>query len=374
MRALIVAVGTRGDVQPALALAEALIGRGHGVRMCTSPGFVDAARALGVDARPMGVEMRPGAPPPPPGLDLITDQFDTVGAAAPGCDVILGANAHQYAGPSIAEALGIPCITAVYAPVVVPNASLAPPGPDQPGTVAERWDAQRAAWNARARDRIAENRGRLGLSGIDDVLGHVLTRPTWLAADPVLAPMPPADVPVETVGAWFTPGAAPLPEDVRAFVETGDPPVYVGFGSMPAAPALAVAALDAARALGRRLILARGWSALDAPSAPDCLVVDAVDHDALFPHVAAAVHHGGAGTVHTAARAGVPQLVVPMYSDQFYWAGRVEALGIGARATPADLADGLHAVLACAGRAAEVRSALGDSGVSGTVDRLEALA
>src|SRR3954469_13289178 len=124
MRALLAAVGTRGDVQPALALALELRKLGHAVRLCISPNFVDCAKSLGLEAVPMGVEMRmpakgSGITPQltPEELrrvraslpDLITDQFKTLADAAEGCDVILGANAHQYAAPSIAERLGIGC-------------------------------------------------------------------------------------------------------------------------------------------------------------------------------------------------------------------------------------------------------------------------
>src|SRR5262245_30837300 len=143
MRVLLAAVGTRGDVQPAIALALELRKRGHGVRLCISPNFVDWAKSFGLEAVPMGVEMRApprksGAPAPtlsPEELrrlresmpDLITDQFDTIGAAVEGCDVIVGCNAHQYAAPSIAERLGLGCVTAVYAPVSLPSPDFAPP-------------------------------------------------------------------------------------------------------------------------------------------------------------------------------------------------------------------------------------------------------
>ena len=139
MRVLLAAVGTRGDVHPAVALALELKNRGHAVRMCISPNFVDWANQLGLDARPMGVEMRAparGAGPPRTLTaeelrklresmpDLITDQFETIGAAVEGCDVIVGANAHQYAAPSLAELNGIACVTAVYAPNSLPSAEL----------------------------------------------------------------------------------------------------------------------------------------------------------------------------------------------------------------------------------------------------------
>ena len=258
MRALLAAVGTRGDVQPALALALELRKLGHAVRLCISPNFVDWAKSLGLEAVPMGVEMRmpaqrSGATPKltPEELrrlresmpDLITDQFETIGDAADGCDVIVGANAHQYAAPSIAEHAGIGCVTAVYAPVALPSPDLAPP--PTPGQAAdattrasieEQWRNTAKVWNERALERINHNRDRLGMAPIDDVLDYVLTDHTWLAADATLAPVPatPGRKIFQT-GTWVLADDTPLSADVDAFLEGGEPPILVGFGSMPAA-------------------------------------------------------------------------------------------------------------------------------------------
>src|SRR5262245_43514878 len=169
MRALLAAVGTRGDVQPALALALELRKLGHAVRLCISPNFVEWAKSLGLEALPMGVEMRMPAQRagPIPTLtpeelrrlresmpDLVKDQFETIGAAAAGCDVIVGANAHQYAAPSIAKREGIGCVTAVYAPVALPSPDLAPPptpgqtaGEATAGSIEERWRNVAKVWN-----------------------------------------------------------------------------------------------------------------------------------------------------------------------------------------------------------------------------------
>jgi len=354
MRVLLSAVGTRGDVQPALALALELRDLGHGVRLCISPNFVDGARSLGLDARPMGVEMRmpargAGAPVTltPDALrrlresmpDLVTDQFETLASAVDGCDVIVGANAHQYAAPSIAEHAGIGCVTAVYAPVALPSPDLAPPPPtgqtwDDPAlsSIDARWRHVAASWNERARERINQNRARLGMAPIDDVLDYVLTDHTWLAADAVLAPKPatPGRV-VRQTGAWVLADNRPLPDELDAFLEQGEPPVFVGFGSMPATAADGHMVISAIRALGRRVIVSRGWADLElADAAPDGVEVGDVSHGLLFPRVAAVVHHGGAGTTAAAARAGVPQVITPMFGDQFYWGGRVAELGIGA--------------------------------------------
>ena len=252
MRALLAAVGTRGDVQPALALALELRRLGHAVRLCISPNFVDWAKSLGLEAVPMGVEMRmpsrkSGAMPTltPEELrrlresmpDLITNQFETIGAAAAGCDVIVGGNAHQYAAPSIAEHAGIGCVTAVYAPVALPSPDLVPP--PTPGqtidpvhtTIEEMWRNVAKAWNERALDRINRNRGRLGMDPIDDVLEYVLTDHTWLAADAALASVPstPGRQVFQT-GTWVLADRTPLPADLEAFLGSGEPPIFGGFG------------------------------------------------------------------------------------------------------------------------------------------------
>ena len=131
-------------------------------------------------------------------------------------------------------------------------------------------------------------------------------------------------------GAWILPDERPLPPELEAFLEAGEPPLYLGFGSIRAPQGLSTAALAAARALGRRLIVSRGWADLaPADEGPDCLTIDEVNQQLLFRRVAAVVHHGGAGTTTAAARAGVPQVVIPQHYDQHYWAKRVCDLRIG---------------------------------------------
>ena len=141
----------------------------------------------------------------------------------------------------------------------------------------------------------------------------------------------PADLDVVQTGAWILPDERPLPAELEAFLNAGPPSVYAGFGSMRAPKDIARVAIEAIRAQGRRVLLARGWAGL-APidDEDDCFAVGEVNQQALFGRVAAVVHHGGAGTTTTAARAGAPQVVVPQWADQPYWASRVADLGIGA--------------------------------------------
>ncbi|HEX7237634.1 MAG TPA: glycosyltransferase [Gammaproteobacteria bacterium] len=401
MRALLAAVGTRGDVQPAVALALELRKLGHEVRLCISPNFVEWAKGLGLDARPMGVEMRAPArgAGPPRALsaeelrklresmpDLITDQFETIGAAVEGCAVIVGANAHQYAAPSIAERNGIGCVTAVYAPSSVPSLQLAPPPtPGQAeGTqlgIEQRWRNTKKAWNDRSLERVNDNRRRLGLGEIDDVLEYTLTDHTWLAADAALATVPatPGRKILQT-GAWVLRDRTPLSAELEAFLDSGDSPIFVGLGSMPAAADVSRPLIGATRAVGRRTLVSRGWAGLDViDEAGDCLAIGEVSHELLFPRVAAVVHHGGAGTTAAAARAGIPQVVTPMFGDQPYWAGRVVDLGLGAAVsygaiTEESLANALRHALdpAVARRARELAAQLRSDGAAVAARELEA--
>ena len=158
------------------------------------------------------------------------------------------------------------------------------------------------------------HRASIGLPPVDDVRDYIFTDHPWLAADPILGPwQEPADLDVVQTGAWILPDERPLPAELEAFLDAGTPPVYVGFGSMRSVPKdIARVAIEAIRAQGRRVLVARGWADLALiDDRDDCFVVGEVNQQALFGRVAAVVHHGGAGTTTTAARAGAPQVVVP---------------------------------------------------------------
>ena len=183
---------------------------------------------------------------------------------------------------------------------------------------------------------INRNRASAGLPPVTDVQSHIFTGRPWLAADPTLGPWTEtADLDVVQTGAWILPDQRPLPKDLEAFLDAGEPPVYFGFGSMRAPQDLSQSMITAARALGRRAIVSRGWAGVTLPDdEPDCLSIGEVNLQALFSRVAAVVHHGGAGTTTIAAQAGAAQVVVPQIYDQHYWAKRVHHLGIGTAHAP----------------------------------------
>lgn len=356
MRILLSTIGSRGDVQPLVALGLQLKTQGQDVQLCTPPDFRDWIESLGLPVTPIGPEVRSTAKARPPATSLPTPeqrrqmmeatvitQFETIGAAARNCDVIVGATALQLAAPSIAENLSIPYFFAAYCPVVLPSPHHAPPVlamlGDKPAPVMADYgplwaqDAQR--WNDQWSAMLNSQRAKIGLPPVDDVRSYILTKQPWLAADQTLGPWPdPHDQAVFQTGAWILPDERPLSAELEAFLDAGDPPIYFGFSSLRAPENFSRVMIETARALGRRAIISRGWADLSLiDNEPDCLAIGEANLQALFKRVAAVVNHGGAGTITLAAQAGAPQVVIPQHYDQPYWAQRVQQLGIGAAHT-----------------------------------------
>jgi vancomycin aglycone glucosyltransferase len=274
----------------------------------------------------------------------VTAQFETVSAAAQGCDIVVAATALQIAARSVAEKMGVPYVFVAYCPIVLPSVHHSPPAlpplPGQPPAPAttdnrELWAQDAERFNGLFGAVLNSHRASLGLGHVSDLRSHIFGDQPWLASDPTLAPWPDRGDTVVQTGAWILPDERPLPVELEEFLESGEPPVYFGFGSIRAPQGLSNAMVDSARALGRRAIVSRGWADLSlTDNADDCLSIGDVNLQALLTRVAAAVHHGGAGTTTTAAMAGAPQVVIPQVYDQHYWAQRVQDLGIGAAHAP----------------------------------------
>jgi vancomycin aglycone glucosyltransferase len=350
MRVLLSTIGSRGDVQPLVALAIQLRAFGHEARLCVPPDFQEWIDGLGIPVTPLGPELRTltaTMPSAPPSLErrrqlaegTVATQFETIGAAARGCDVIVAATAIQVAARSVAELEGIPYVFAAYSPPVLPSPHHAPPPLPMPGQMPapaavdnrELWarDAQR--FNDTFLIALNARRAAAGLAAVSDVRSHMFTDRPWLAADPTLAPWPdPADQAVVQTGAWILRDERPLSPELEAFLDAGGAPVFFGFGSTRAPQDPSAAMIRAARAVGRRAIVSRGWADLSlVDGEADCLAIGEVNVLALFKRVAAVVHHGGAGTTTAATLSGAPQVVVPQRYDQHYFARRVHDLGIG---------------------------------------------
>ncbi|KOU15577.1 glycosyl transferase [Streptomyces sp. WM6372] len=355
MRVLLMAYGSRGDVEPMVGLAAQLRARGTEVRMCAPPDFAELLDRAGIPLAPIGAPVRPvvtgavtgTAPMPAQGLPqraaaMVATTYEAVAAAAGGCDAIVATGLFPAAAGarSVAEGLGIPYAFVAYFPTYLPSPHHRPferPGRPFPPDVTDNralWDLDVENMNVLFGTGLNAHRESVGLPPVDDFRRYVLTDRPLLASDPVLSPWPrPAELDVVQTGAWFRPDEGTLPAELEAFLDAGTPPVYVGFGSIPMRDAedVARAAIEAVRAQDRRVLVSGGWADLSLiDDRDDCFSVGEVNHHALFPRVAAVVHHGGAGTTTTAARAGAPQVVVAQMADQPYWAGRVADLGIGA--------------------------------------------
>lgn len=355
MQVLLSSIGSRGDVQPILALGLELQALGYRARLCVAPNFKEWVESYGLECVPIGPDLKkmtggtvPGKPVLPFSKEQlqqladqsVRDQFQVIGEAARDCDLIVAATALQFAARSIAEAQNIPYVFAAYCPAVLPSSKYPPPhmGGHHSFSLSEEANLQLWKENEESFQKFGmalnEERAKIGQGPVRGVQRYMFTDRPWLAADPVLAPaFPLAGMEVLQTGAWMLSDPTPLPDELENFLSDGAPPVYLGFGSMRASDQTAQMLLEAARALGLRSILSEGWAGLtpsDAERGDDCLSIGDVSHEKLFPRTAAIVHHGGAGTTHTAARAGRAQVIIPHNYDQFYWAHRVQQLGVGA--------------------------------------------
>ncbi|OBG72409.1 MULTISPECIES: glycosyltransferase [unclassified Mycobacterium] len=352
MRVLLSTYDSRGGVEPLAGLALQLQARGVEVLVCAPPDeeFATLLGDVGVPLAPFGEPLRAMKTGPLPSeedlrrhLDgLIAVQFDTVATAAAGCDALVstGFPPVSAAVRSVAEAIGADYVYASYQPTILPSPHFPPPayanGAFPVGLIDHRvlWQVDAQSMQTLFGAVLNGHRAAIGLPPVDNVRDYGITGRPWLAVDPTLGPWQrPSDIEVVQTGAWLLPDRRPLAPDLTAFLDAGEAPVYVGFGSMPmrASRDVAQVAIEAVRAQGRRVVLAQGWADL-APvdDSDDCFAVGEVNQQALFARVAAVVHHGGAGTTTTAARAGAPQVLIPQGADQPYWAGRVTRLGIGA--------------------------------------------
>lgn len=350
MQVVLATYGTRGDVEPMVALAGELRAAGASVLLVAPPDdeFREVLDRADVETIGFARSWRSWeaaettAKERVPSVQEFVDghfgaTYDVLAQAARGADVLVATGMLHFVAGTVAELAGVPQHFVVFA------SSLLEPKPYQP-LVREPIDVRRAA---------------LGLGPVRDPQRYLLTERPWLASDALLDP--PRDLPgddglllraAERFGAWILPDRRPLPDELAAFLAAGPPPVYVGFGSMRVPHEAAIATIDAVRGAGRRVVVGRGWAKLDALAAgsEDAIAVDEVNQQALFARCAAVIHHGGAGTTHAAARAGVPQVVVPQIADQPHWGNRIAELGCGAvlpepTPTPSSVGDSLAAAL-----------------------------
>jgi UDP:flavonoid glycosyltransferase YjiC (YdhE family) len=359
-----------GDTQPFVSLAARFKQQGHTVRLAARPDFAELAASYDIDFAPLGNPykslLRSEEVATAIGSGnmlkmLIKQASDSKqrkafldGLDADAMRAVEGAEAIIYKSSwipfySIAEKLGVPSASAMFMPLTRTRSFpsfLIGKGKDR-GTMINSlfWRlTEQFIWQV---SRNFDNKMRRELLGLSPLpfwgpSARQLERtPLYYAYSPCLIPRP-ADWPdrIHVTGFWFSdppPGWTP-PSDLVAFLESGPPPVYVGFGSMPSGSAEATLKLilKALELSDQRGVLLSGWAGIgEERKLPEyAFGVQSVPHRWLFPRMSAVVHHGGAGTTGAGLRAGVPSIVTPFVADQPNWAGRIEALGVGPRAIP----------------------------------------
>lgn len=366
MQIVIIALGSRGDVQPYVALGKGLRAAGHAVRLMTHDAFESLVTAHGLEfwiARGnvqevaeseemrallekgnfLAISAYTAKAAQKAAMEWATDGL----AACAGADLLIAGIGGLFMGLSLAEKLNLPLIQAYVTPFsptrAFAGALLPRPVPAWLNRLSHHtvrqimWQGSRTADNL-VRQQVLD----LPKAPFWGPYGSGQTRklPILYGFSPsVIAP--PTDWPGEAqvTGAWFLPMGVDWspPSNLVDFLEAGPPPVYIGFGSMTnRRPAETTAIVTTALAkIGQRAVLLSGWGGLQAENLPDTIfMLDAVPHDWLFPRMMAVVHHGGAGTTAAGLRAGVPSVIVPFFADQPFWGNRVADLGVGPRPIP----------------------------------------
>ena len=366
MNIFIVTLGSRGDVQPYVALGKGLKTAGHTVTLCTSSSFepiisehgltygymnnglmdlmesdeardamenmtnpwewIKAARSLWKRAGPLQQA-------------LLNDSWQSAQEANP--DLIIF-HPKTFGGVHFGEKLGVPVILALPFPMLVPTAEF-------PGLGFPTWKL--GGWYNRLTYRLtlkatalatrkyikewrkANNMSPRKMDLLHNSVGDHI--PVLHSFSKHVVPEP-GDWPANATatGYWFLGrlGAWQPPDRLQEFLNAGEPPVYVGFGSMAGrhpqrVTRVVIEALQQAKVRG---MIASGWGGLEASDLPDSILkIDEAPHDWLFPRMAAVVHHGGAGTTAAGIRAARPTVICPFFGDQPFWGRRIRELGVG---------------------------------------------
>ncbi|MEU4363871.1 glycosyltransferase [Promicromonospora sp. NPDC023987] len=401
MKVLLVTMGSRGDVEPFAALAAELARTGHEPLLAAPRRLTEDAAARGLPVAPLddgifalqeevaGKGARASITAARSALPLLRRWLDDLATLQDSdADVVVYAP-KSLGAPHLADRLGVPSVAALPVPLFSPTARFPSPlSPVRPPRFLNRASWRLAgAVEAPYRRMVSSWRAEaLGLTGPAPGLTERVARDGVLHAwSRHLLPAP-DDWPAEVapIGFWSLPpeeGQA-LPAALDRFLDAGDPPVYVGFGSMLAKDpeSFTRAVLDGLHASGRRAVLATGWGALRPSRVPESVhVLDQAPHGLLLPRTAVAVHHGGVGTVAAAVRAGVPQVVRPFLGDQPFWARRVHELGIAAapltgRLTAGRLAAAIDDAASRGDAARELAAQVGEEdGVAAAVARIASL-
>ena len=362
MKITIFAAGSRGDIQPCIALGRGLQRAGYQVCLAAPEDFAGFIHNYNVDFYPLRGDvqqimasdtgrkfMETGGGNPIKSIrairtmiaPVVVKMAEDAYAACRDADALICLGVFSAFGKSIAEALNIPIINIEPTPLLPSRAFSAPSWPIQRNlgglhNYLSGMAMLQVVW-LWYRPFVNEFRHRLGLPTytFNKFYRALRSTPMLSAYSPSIIPHP-ADWPdgVSVTGYFFLDAQSDFQpsSELKAFLEAGDPPVYIGFGSMGGRnpEKLARLVLDALNKSGQRGLLLTGWGGMRPELLSDnVFVVDSAPHSWLFPRMAAVVHHGGAGTTAEGLRAGIPTVIIPFVFDQPFWGARVKALGLG---------------------------------------------
>jgi sterol 3beta-glucosyltransferase len=369
MRICIIAPGSRGDVQPYVALGNGLKKSGHSVRVVTNLNYETLVSSYGLESWPiesdmqeiienetmrealekgslftsmaqMGKLMKRGA------LHLTERSL----AASQGMDIVVAGIGGLFIGLSVSEKLNIPFLQAFNVPFTPTRAF---PGVFLPKLPNLLWGSfnrlshhltRQIVWQTFRPAAKLVRQQTLGLSQ-ESFWGPF--KADYFKRSAIIYGFSPLVIPrpsdwksnIFVTGYWFLdpPDDWSPPSQLMKFLQSAPTPIYIGFGSMsnrkPEETTNLI--LQALQRTKQRAILFSGWSGLNKSDLPDSvLLVDSIPHSWLLPRVAAAIHHGGAGTTASGLAAGIPSVIIPFHGDQPFWGQRILALGVGPKPIP----------------------------------------
>jgi sterol 3beta-glucosyltransferase len=368
MHIAILASGSRGDVQPYIALGKGLLDAGHAVKILTHDSYEKQVRSYGLDFAELKGNPQEVAESEEMLKLLEKGNFLAINAhtskivkeatqhwakdglvACKDAELLVAGVGGLFVAYALAEKLNIPLLQAYVFPFTPTKdfpAALVPKSVAQFGGGANRLSHQmfrQIMWqSSRAADTLVR-KNILDLPPAPFMGPYSSPRfqqlPVLYGFSPSVLPQPSDWQNAKVTGYWFLDAANDWtpPKALTNFLQKGSPPVYIGFGSMGSRKPEETAnlVLQALEQSKQRAILLSGWSGMRKENMPDSVfLVDSVPHSWLFPKVAAVVHHGGAGTTAAGLRAGVPSIVIPFFGDQPFWGERVATLGVGPKPIP----------------------------------------
>lgn len=363
MRIVIPCLGSQGDIRPFAALGLALKAEGHDVLIASNPSNEEFCQQHGIDFTPLPGDIASIIQPGECGLGKtqvvrklgqiinksIHQQFEVLSPLLRNFDAVVYHPA-VFAIDHIVESVKIPSIRIHFQPDIRTRkyaCCLFPP--KMPfggwGNLASHFIAAQVFWLLLRKTINKWRTGELGLKKLGffapTSYPPIYDVPKLIAASQTLiTPAPDWPENVQVTGYMELPMAKVWtpPAHLQKFLDQGDPPLYVGFGSLTERcdEKMTRAIIDVLQELSIRTILSGKFHYLKKEQLPEHILwIESAPHDWLFPRVQAIVHHGGAGTTHASLLAGKPTLIVPYVVDQFHWGDKVYRFGLGPRPLPA---------------------------------------